>query len=253
LCFLFFSYLRFIFSLSASCYTLDEDRSRHMLRDAPFAINEAYHVYNRGAHKQDIFTDSSDYQRFLFLLFIMNDTKGVRIDRILSGRGLSSSVFVEEKPTKSLVDILSYALMPNHFHIVVRQKTEQGVSKFFKKVLTGYSMYFNTKYEHSGVLFQGPFKSRYIDNEAYFRWIFSYVHLNPLSIWESGWEEGGIKDIEGAKKFMNSYEYSSYLDYAGVKRPESEILSTIDIPDFLNKQNDFEDLLRQVDEDCPRH
>jgi putative transposase len=223
-----------------------------MLRHTPFAIGETYHIYNRGAHKANVFTNDSDYRRFLSLLFLMNGAEPIRLGRLLANRqGQSLPIFEEKKPNEPLVDILAYALMPNHFHIVVRQKSEQGITKFFKKVLTGYSMYFNIKYQHSGILFQGPFKSVHVDNDSYFRWIFSYLHLNPLSLIEPGWEEKGITDVLKVREFMNSYQYSSYLDYKGDKRPESIILTTTNLPDFL-KTDDLEDLLESVGKDSPR-
>lgn len=226
-----------------------------MLRHTPFVIGETYHVYNRGAHKQSVFTNEADYRRFVLLLFLMNDSAPRVLRPLLAKyRGLSSArIFQEEIPSKTLVDILAYSLMPNHFHLVVRQKEEEGITKFFKKVLTGYSMYFNTKYDHSGVLFQGPFKSKYVGTESYFRYIFSYVHLNPLSLIEPKWEVLGIKDKNRARDFMRSYKYSSYKDYMHDTRPESVLLAETDIPEFLYQQNDLEDLLQRLTEDSPRY
>jgi putative transposase len=224
-----------------------------MQRATPLALGETYHIYNRGAHKQATFTCEADYIRFLTLLFIANDAMSLEMRPLLNKyRGQSSGMlFQSERPDKSLVDVLAYSLMPNHFHLVLRQKSETGITKFLKKVLTGYSMYFNTKYEHSGILFQGPFKSKHVGNEAYFRYIFSYVHLNPLSLFEPGWEEKGIQDRVKARVFMEGYNYSSYAHYAGFKRPESVLLAEDDLPGFLTEQNDLENLLRFT-EDSPR-
>ena len=108
-----------------------------------------------------------------------------------------------------------------------------------KKLATGYSMYFNTKYEHSGTLFQGRFKSSYIDSEEYFRYIFAYVHLNPLEIFQPGWKVEGIKDKTGAQKFLSGYPYSSFVDYSVSNRPSRHILSLENIPDFLENPKRF--------------
>lgn len=225
-----------------------------MLRETPFAVGETYHVYNRGAHKQAVFLTEEDYERFLALLYLMNDPTPVVFREIgKKYKGRSYVLFDKEKPAKSLVDILAYTLMPNHFHIVVRQREEGGISKFFKKVMTAYSMYFNTKYDHSGVIFQGCFKSKHIDNESYFRYIFSYVHLNPLSLVEPGWEEVGIINKLVVRSFMEGYKYGSYQDYSksGTKRPQHSILAENDIPEFLTSQNDLEDLLANLTKDRP--
>ncbi|HEV8666362.1 MAG TPA: transposase [Candidatus Paceibacterota bacterium] len=226
-----------------------------MQRKEALAGGETYHVYNRGAHKQRIFTNDADYSRFALLLHLANSDVPIHFSNLHKKYGGRSSIeiFENEKFEKRLVDILAYSLMPNHFHLVVRQREENGIVTFMKKLATGYSMYFNTKYEHSGTLFQGRFKSSLIDTEEYFRYIFSYIHLNPLDILQPGWKNGGVKDKKGARKFLTTYQYSSFSDYPTSNRPERCILSSEEIPDFLKTQNDLEELLAwQNMEDGPR-
>ena len=226
-----------------------------MLRKEVLIEGETYHIYNRGAHKQLIFNNESDYARFSLLLHLANSHTPIHLANLLKqyqGRSFIE-IFENEKADKQLVDILAYSLMPNHFHLIVRQREEDGITTFMKKLATGYSMYFNTKYEHSGTLFQGRFKSRHIDSEEYFRYIFAYVHLNPLDIFQASWKVQGIKDKKEARKFLTQYSYSSFSDYLKSNRPESHILSTKDIPDFLKNQNDLNDLLEwQNIKDGPR-
>ena len=217
-----------------------------MLRDTALAAGETYHVYNRGAHKQAIFTSDSDYTRFSLLLYLSNAKESVHLSNLLpkyQGRS-SVEMFQSETSEKSLVDVLAYCLMPNHFHLVLQQKTDDGITKFMRKVATGYSMYFNTKYEHSGVLFQGRFKSSHIDSEAYHRYIFSYVHLNPIGLVEPAWEERGIRAPEKVRKFLRGYPHSSFYDYSVGKRPEMAILALDKAPDFLKEQDDLEEMLK---------
>ncbi|KKW35794.1 MAG: hypothetical protein UY84_C0001G0211 [Candidatus Adlerbacteria bacterium GW2011_GWA2_54_12] len=217
-----------------------------MRKDAPFAVGEMYHLYNRGAHKQSIFTTDSDYKRFLLLLHLSNSDCRVDVRETLRKyEGFDSAViFKEEKPDKSLVDIFAYCLMPNHFHLVLREKKECGISKFTRKVFTGYSMYFNILHKHSGIIAQGAFKSRHVDDEPYFRYIFAYVHLNPLSLVFPDWEKIGITDGNTARNFLHSYRYSSFYDYISGNRPEGAVLSSDQAPDFLRTQNDLEELLK---------
>jgi putative transposase len=230
-----------------------------MLRKQALASGETYHIYNRGAHKQRIFTNASDYSRFSLLLHLANSKTAVHLSNLLKeyqGRS-SAEIFENEKIDDRLVEILAYSLMPNHFHLVLRQKEENGIAIFMKKLATGYSMYFNTKYEHSGTLFQGRFKSSYIDSEEYFRYIFAYVHLNPLEIFQLGWKADGVKDKEGMRKFLSRYPYSSFMDYSASSRSNRRILSLENIPDFLKTQNDLEELLAWQDakniKDGPRY
>ena len=217
-----------------------------MLRKAALVAGETYHIYNRGAHKQPVFVDEGDYVRFLLLLYVANHSERVRLSDLLKEYPGPSwiQILSDVEADKSLVDVLAYSLIPNHFHLVLRQKAENGCTVFMKKVATAYAMYFNLKYEHSGVLFQGCFKSSHIENEPYFRYIFSYVHLNLLDLIEPGWKENGIKNVEAVRKFINTYPYSSFQDYATSERPQRKILSWDEAPLFLKEVNDFEDLIQ---------
>jgi putative transposase len=216
-----------------------------MLRETPLVTGESYHLYNRGAHKENIFTNKEDYFRFSLLLHLANSTGPMNLALLLAkykGRSFLE-IFREEKVDKGLVEIFAYCLMPNHFHIIVRQKIDNGVALFMKKLLTAYSMYFNTKYAHSGVLFQGRFKSRHISDNEYFRYLFAYVHLNPFDIFEAAWKERGFTNSQQAREFLHAYPYSSFIDYSLKERPERTILSLEATPDFLRSQNDLEELL----------
>ena len=225
-----------------------------MNRRAPLVSGETYHVYNRGAHKAIIFNNPGDYRRFKILMHLANNSKPIEVRNILHKYGGPSSegsrVF-DHPVDKALVDILAYCLMPNHIHLVVRAKNDEGTTAFMRKLFTGYSMYFNTKYDHSGTLFQGRFKSSHIDNEAYFRYIFAYVHLNPLGLLNPQWEEEGIASVSQVRSFMNDYAHSSFYDYNIGVRSEGKILNMEDTPEFLKEQNDVEDLFRYYTEDRP--
>jgi len=219
-----------------------------MLRQVPLISEETYHIYNRGAGKQRIYTTSRDYERFMGLLYLANGEQPIIYRNLWEKHQGPSLVEIfdlskESVRTQRLVDVLAYALMPNHFHLVLKQKKDEGITKFMRKLATGYSMYFNTKYEHSGVLFQGRFKSSHINSESYFRYIFSYVHLNPLDLVEPDWKGGIIRNEKTARKFLADYRYGSHFDYCVGERPERAILAYDDAPDFLKEQNDIEEML----------
>ncbi len=219
-----------------------------MYRPDALVEGETYHVYNRGAHKQNIFLGEKDYRRFTLLLYLANNSERVHLSNLLNSkkyRGESLlKIFEEQFADKKLVDIYAYCLMPNHFHLVVRPKKEGALPLFMRKLLTAYSMYFNTKYEHSGVLFQGPYKSRHVGEEAYFRYIYSYVHLNPIELIESQWKEGRVEKPAEARAFINTYKYSSFFDYSVEERPERILLDYEGAPPFLKEMNDLEELLK---------
>lgn len=206
-----------------------------MERKTAFAEGEYYHVYSRGVEKRKIFMGVKDYQRFVALLYIMNQNAPFRMENFLRDKQNNLRSIFEEKREKNLVSILSYCLMPNHFHLILYEHTEGGISKFMGKLLTAYSMYFNTKYKRSGPLFTHPFRSEHLSNESQYMYIFSYVHLNPLSIFESSWKESGIKNKRGAEKFLRDYPYSSYLDFLKNDRPESAIIDFLKIPKHIRR------------------
>ncbi len=204
-----------------------------MYRKKPFVENEYYHVYSRGVEKRKIFLDTKDHHRFIALLYIMNQDMSFRMDNFLQMHKNNLSEIFKEKREKTLVSILGYCLMPNHFHIILYEHTEGGISKFMGKLLTAYSMYFNTKYERSGPLLTRPFRSEHIDNEPQYMYIFSYVHLNPISIIEKNWKEEGVKNKKDAEEFLKNYRYSSHLDFLDKNRPESIIVDFSLIPEYI--------------------
>lgn len=219
-----------------------------MSRNIIFAPSEFYHIYNRGTDKRIVFIDDHDYERFLILLFLCNDTKAVVVRDILepyesSTSVVSSSFWHEHEREQTLVDIGAYCLMQNHFHLFIREKVTSGTSQFMQKLSTAYTMYFNKRHDRTGALFQGRFKVRHIDDEAYFNWLFSYIHLNPVKLIAPRWKEDGILDKRAAEKFMKGYTYSSFHDYFAEKRPESAILSTNTFPDHFEHLNDFAELV----------
>jgi len=204
-----------------------------MYRKTPFVENEYYHIYSRGVEKRKIFLNVKDYNRFVALLYIMNQTGSFRMDNFLRDNKNDLVNIFNEKTDEPLVSILGYCLMPNHFHLILYEHTEGGISKFMGKLLTAYSMYFNTKYERSGPLFTHPFRSEHIDNESQHMYIFCYVHLNPLSIVEKSWKEEGVKNKKEAIEFLEKYQFSSYQDFIEKNRPESKIVDFTRLPEYI--------------------
>lgn len=204
-----------------------------------FSVGEYYHIYNRGTEKRDIFLDKADYLRFIVLLYISNNTDVVHISNLINqGETLMKILNINKKD--SLVSIGAYCLMPNHFHLLIKEKTENGISKFMGKLATGYSMYFNKRYERTGKLFEGVFKSTHADSDEYLKYLFSYIHLNPIKLMDPEWKENGIKDKNKANSFLKEYSFSSYLDYSeGDTRSESKIIDKKSFPEYFLAVNDF--------------
>lgn len=205
-------------------------------RLTPFVKEEFYHIYNRGNSKQVIFHDKEDMQHFQDLLLISNTPERFDMRVINRRKNISASSSLKDFP---LVAIGSYCVMPNHFHILITQLYEEGgISKFMQKLTTAYSMYYNKKYTHSGGLFESKFKSKHINSDRYLKYIFAYINLNPVKLIDPTWKEKGLKNIEKTYKFLETYTYSSYLDFLHLDkknnfREESNILSIGSFPKYF--------------------
>lgn len=215
-----------------------------MQRKDPFVTGEYYHIFNRGIDKRIVFKSIYDYQRFMILLYVANSQDPIRLDDLINKSHKSYKEIFETERGKPLVSIGAWCLMTNHFHIILRQEVEGGITKFMSKFGTAYSMYFNIKYQRAGGLFCKPFKSRYILEDLYLKHLFGYLHLNPLDIQFSGWKElVDKKHPKEWKEFLENYPYSSYQDYIGVNRPEGNILNKGAFPDYFSEENSFEDFI----------
>jgi putative transposase len=215
-----------------------------MLRKDPFITGQYYHLYNRGIDKRIIFKLKGDYERFMILLYLSNSNQSFRLDDILNKQNKTFEEVLKINKDEPLVSIGAWCLMTNHFHILVRQEVDGGITKFMKKLGTGYSMFFNIKYQRKGSLFGGLFKSKLIGNDDnYTRQLFAYIHLNPLEIEFPKWEEDVNKSSLEMKNFLNSYRYSSYKDYIGEDRVESNLLRKDNFPDYFTSKKGFKDFV----------
>lgn len=146
----------------------------------PFVTNEFYHVYNRGVDKRDVFLDEYDYLRFLQSMDEFNTI--IPIGSIFENSFIKKNPQLGNRTSKfqspPLVRIVCYCLNTNHFHLILQQTTEKGISEYIKRLGGGYTKYFNNKYRRSGVLFQGKFKANHLSSNEYLLHLSAYVNLN---------------------------------------------------------------------------
>jgi putative transposase len=108
------------------------------------------------------------------------------------------------------------------------------------KLCVGYAKYFNTKYKRVGALFEGPFRSIHIEDDNQAKYLFSYIHLNPVKLIDSKWKENGINDLDIALNHLNDYKWSSYYDHRGIQRKENKILDLKNFPEYFSNIKDFD-------------
>ncbi|KKQ28622.1 MAG: Transposase [Candidatus Nomurabacteria bacterium GW2011_GWA1_37_20] len=215
-----------------------------MFRKDLFITGEYYHIYNRGIDKRIIFKLKRDYERFMILLYLANSNDSFRLDDILNKQHKTFSEILVLDKGESLVSIGAWCLMSNHFHLLVRQEVDGGITKFMRKLGVGYSMFFNIKYQRTGSLFGGLFKSKLIGvDDNYMRQLFGYIHINPVEIEFPEWKNKINKSSVNMKKFLESYRYSSYLDYVDEDRIEKNIIARENFPDYFHDTQSFKDFI----------
>ena len=206
----------------------------NQMRKVKFVTGEYYHIYNRGVDRRDIFLDGGDYGRFLTNLvefnndsthdqrvYIKNRTERTErtelssdaseLSSVSDSRSLSDTSELSSRYRElssviaslpNLVSIVDYCLNPNHFHLLLQQSVDKGIEKFMHKLGSGYTNFFNLKYERSGSLFEGPFKAVKIDSEEHLLWVSAYVNGNA--------------QIHGLVDDAEKYQWCSYHEYLGL-------------------------------------
>jgi len=179
---------------------------------------ELYHVLNRGTDKRAIVMDNHDRTRFVRNLYEMNDTRPIdHVDRIPDVGHRTRKRRREREP---FIQIHAWCLMNNHYHLLVSEIKENGMSKFLQKLNMGYSKYFNARHGRSGTLFQGKTKKILIEHDTHFLWILHYIHLNPLDYFKQtgNWRTQCLIKPDRALEWLEKYRWSSYGDYLEKKR-----------------------------------
>jgi len=199
------------------------------MRNVKIAPGEYYHIFNRGMSKQLIFHDDKDRARFIFLILHFQSPT------IIQNIGRSVKLFVqhsvfnidkkikEEIVKNKFIELTSFCLMPNHFHLIVKEVEGNGMARYMQRVLNGYTKYYNTKYNKSGHLFQGPYKAVHVKNNNQLLYLSAYIHRNP-------------RELKGWLNKENIYKWSSYQDFINKNRFEELLVFDIISKQFKNKK-----------------
>ena len=198
------------------------------MRNIKIAPGEYYHVLNRGVNKQLIFHDDSDKIRFLFLiLYFQSPVEFPQIGRSIKSfvkhRVFDINKETQQKIVKAkFVELTSFCLMQNHFHLIMKEVEENGTARYMQRVLNSYTKYYNTKYHKSGHLFQGPYKAVHVSNNKQLLYLSTYVHRNP-------------RELKEWKNKESDYPWSSYQDLISKNRFEELLVFDIINGQFENK------------------
>lgn len=190
------------------------------MRKIQFAVGEFYHIYNRGVNKQAVFLDRRDYVRFLFIILAFQSEISIYNISCYISTFIKHSVFnisektIDKIDDNKIVGLVGFALMPNHFHLILREIDDGGISRYMQKVLNAYTKYFNAKYKRSGHLFQGPFQAVLIETNEQLLHLSAYIHRNPRE----------LKEWKGKE---HKYPWSSFQDFYNENRWEKLLVPYI--------------------------
>ncbi len=183
------------------------------MRETFLATNCIYHVYNRGTDKREIFLDPSYYSRFISILkhcltYNYPYSLLMRFLKTAESKTQKQQVFqrLETKRTEPLVEIISFCLMPNHYHLTLKQLSDKGISNFMQRIGNAYTKYFNILQDRSGRLFEATFKAVPVESEEQLIHLSRYQHINPYS-------------LDLTPKELVNYSWSSLPTYLGKKEP----------------------------------
>lgn len=208
-----------------------------MPRQIFFENQKYYHIYNRGVAKQKIFSDPRDHKRLLttFSFYLeqspktrlsLADKKELRIINITT-------------PKKPLVEILCYCLMPNHFHLLIKQLKDNGISIFMRRSIDSYTKYYNIKYNRVGPLFQGRFKTVVIETDEQLLHLSRYIHLNPFT--------SKLAD-DAANYEWSSYQFYLENDTIRLCHPKFILDLTDSNNNYTEFVNDYAEYIQSIEE-----
>lgn len=188
--------------------------------------NEIYHVFNRSVAQQPIFISKYDYKRALDLIdFYRFENTNLRFSFYNRMKYQQKSDFIYSLySTQKLVEIYSFCLMPNHFHFLLKQLTEGGITKFLRIFQNSYAKYINTKTKRNGAAFQAMFKTVRMESDNQLLHVFRYINLNPVTSYL-------LKNVEELKH----YPWSSFCDYCAKNPPHQFVDTNLINGCFLNK------------------
>jgi len=223
-----------------------------MLRKEKFVPGEYYHIYSRTLLNIPEFKNYKNAKRLEWAFLISNSTNSSEAFQFIRNDASAKTEDILKilKNGEKLIDILSYVIMPDHYHLLVREIKNNGIKNFVHKANTSIAKYINIKNERRGPLFESRFKSKHINTNEYLLHLSLYIHLNPLDfLIGKGWREHSLKNWSSIKSKLLDYQWSSLKHFliAGQKNPI--ISGTEIIKEQFDNEKDYENFLRNWSEE----
>jgi putative transposase len=219
------------------------------MHHSKISVDEHYHLCSRGVAKQNIFIDDRDYIRFLFLiLYFQSPVNLFNLSRPVTSFVRSQTFnispdIIEQIIKQRMIELNTFCLMPNHFHLIIREVEEGGTAKFMQRILTAYAKYFNTKYQRTGHVFENLYYAVHIEDNNQLLYVSAYVHKNPFDL----------------KKNYENYPWSSFSDYSKTNKwgkflnPEIILEQFDDEKDYAKwvRETSAKELEAEIEESLP--
>jgi len=177
------------------------------IRKNPLVTDEIYHIFNRSIAGYQIFNSSKNYSRFMETLIYY--TYAIQDCKYSEFKKTNIPISLQNISNVKLINIIAYCIMPTHFHLIVKQLSDNGISKAINLAQLSYSKYFNKINNRKGPLWESRFKNVRVENDDYLLHLTRYIHLNPVS-----------SDIVS---FPEEWEYSSYREYLNIEKIDKKV------------------------------
>lgn len=219
-----------------------------MIRKNKFVEGQYYHVFNRIILRIPEFRNPKIAARFVQALLLANSTKSSEAFSYL--RNTDHAVFEKAleivKKGKKLVDVVCYVVMGDHYHLLLRELVENGITNFLRKCDTSIAKYVNISKERRGPLFEGCFKAKLVDSNEYLIHLSAYIHLNPLDFIDGpNWRFHRIKNWPLKREKLLKYPWSSLKSFLDNNHEDNILSGTEIILGQFSKRQDYENYLRE--------
>lgn len=199
------------------------------------ASGEIYHTYNRSVGNEDILIGKRELERALGLIDYYRFPQRIKYSEFIRlPIKLRKEYNKEFKKKKPLVEIYAYALMSDHYHLLLKQLQDEGIKVYLSIFQNSFAKYFNIKHDRNGGLFQSPFKAKRIVKDEILLHVSRYIHLNPVTSYVIDYQQ------------LNTYPWTSYLHY--LEKRDNDLINTDFITNISGSRKRYEDfVMNQVD------
>lgn len=222
------------------------------MRKTPFVPGEYYHIYNRTILSVPEFQDNRNAERLALALLLANSTKSTKAFEFLRNNknfSIEDALKITREGEK-LVDVLCYSIMPDHYHLLVKELKENGISNFIRKCNISVAKYINIKNDRRGTLFESRFNAKHVGTNEYLLHLSLYIHLNPLDIISGKeWRTNNLQNWRATKEKLLEYPWSSLRAYLDSDNKDLIISGTEIILDQFDNSKDYELFLQDWSED----